>query len=72
VVSPFRAVDEFDLHMDPKNKEIVSEFIIKTMEGSIDQYVAITPSQIAFSGNSIHIIMVHKTNGISSVRVVEE
>jgi chromosome segregation ATPase len=27
VVSPFRAVDEFDLHMDPKNKEVVSEFI---------------------------------------------
>jgi chromosome segregation ATPase len=55
VLSPFRAVDEFDLHM-----------------GSLDQYVAITPSQITFRGNYIHIIMVHKTNGVSSVRVVEE
>jgi len=33
ILSPFRAVDEFDLHMDPKNKEVVSEFIVSTMEG---------------------------------------
>jgi chromosome segregation ATPase len=72
VLSPFRAVDEFDLHMDPRNKEVVSEFIIQTMEGSSDQYLAITPSQVTFQGNNIHIVMVHKTNGVSSVRVVEE
>ena len=71
VVSPFRAVDEFDLHMDPKNKEVVSEFIVKTMEGSDDQYMAITPSQITFQGNDIHIIMIHKTEGQSTVQVVE-
>jgi chromosome segregation ATPase len=71
VVSPFRAVDEFDLHMDPKNKEVVSEFIVKTMEGSPDQYIAITPSQVTFRGDGIHIIMVHKTEGASTVRVVE-
>ncbi len=72
VLSPFRAVDEFDLHMDPKNKEIVSEFIVSTMEGSHDQYMAITPSQVTFRGKDIHIIMVHKTEDISTVRVVEE
>jgi chromosome segregation ATPase len=71
VVSPFRAVDEFDLHMDPKNKEVVSDFIVKTMEGSDDQYMAITPSQITFQGNNIHIVMIQKTEGQSSVRVVE-
>ena len=71
IVSPFRAVDEFDLHMDPKNKEVVSEFIIKTMEGSDDQYMAITPSQITFQGNDIHIILIHKTEGKSTVQVVE-
>ena len=71
VVSPFRAVDEFDLHMDPKNKEVVSEFIVKTMEGSDDQYMAITPSQITFQGNNIHIILIHKTEGQSTVQVVE-
>jgi len=72
VVSPFRAVDEFDLHMDPKNREIVSEFIVSTLEGSEDQYMVITPSQVAFSGENIHIIMVHKTEGTSTARVVEE
>ncbi|MCW3989960.1 MAG: AAA family ATPase [Candidatus Bathyarchaeota archaeon] len=71
VVSPFRAVDEFDLHMDPKNKEVVSEFIVKTMEGSDDQYMAITPSQITFQGRDIHIILIHKTEGQSTVQVVE-
>jgi chromosome segregation ATPase len=72
VLSPFRAVDEFDLHMDPKNKEIVSEFIVNTMEGTTDQYMAITPSQVTFKGKDIHIIMVHKTEDLSTVRLVEE
>jgi chromosome segregation ATPase len=71
VVSPFRAVDEFDLHMDPKNKEVVSDFIVKTMEGSDDQYIAITPSQITFQSKDIHIILIHKTEGQSTVQVVE-
>ncbi len=72
VLSPFRAIDEFDLHMDPKNKEIVSEFIVKTLEGSPDQYMAITPSQVTFKGEDIHIVMVHKTEGVSAIRTVEE
>jgi len=71
VLSPFRAVDEFDLHMDPRNREIVSEFIVQTMQGSVDQYMAITPSQVTFKGQDIHIIMVHKTDGISTMRMVE-
>ena len=71
VLSPFRAVDEFDLHMDPRNKEIVSDFIVQTLQGSKDQYMAITPSQVTFKGEDIHIVMVHKTNGISAVRMVE-
>jgi chromosome segregation ATPase len=72
VLSPFRAVDEFDLHMDPKNKEIVSEFIVNTMEGTTDQYMAITPSQVTFKGKDIHIVMVHKTEDLSAVTLVEE
>jgi len=72
VLSPFRAVDEFDLHMDPKNKELVSEFIVSTMEGTADQYMAITPSQVTFKGKEVHIIMIHKTEDISTVRLVEE
>lgn len=71
ILSPFRAVDEFDLHMDPKNKEIVSEFIVSTMEGTKDQYMAITPSQVTFRGKDVHILMIHKTENTSNVRMVE-
>ncbi|MFQ6053556.1 MAG: hypothetical protein ACE5OO_04915, partial [Candidatus Bathyarchaeia archaeon] len=71
ILSPFRAVDEFDLHMDPKNREIVSDFIVSTMEGSKDQYMAITPSRVTFRGKDVHLIMVHKTEGTSTLRVVQ-
>ena len=72
VISPFRAVDEFDLHMDPQNKEAVSDFIVSTMEGTDDQYMAITPSQVTFKGKDVHIIMVHKSETVSEPKIVEE
>lgn len=72
VISPFRAVDEFDLHMDPQNKEAVSDFIVSTMEGTNDQYMAITPSQVTFKGKDVHIIMVHKSETVSEPRIIEE
>lgn len=71
VLSPFRAIDEFDLHMDPKNREIVSDFIVSTLQGSKDQYMVITPSQVTFRERDVHLIMVHKTGGMSTVRMVE-
>jgi structural maintenance of chromosomes protein 5 len=72
VLSPFRAVDEFDMHMDPGNKEAVSEFIVQTMEGSTGQYMAITPSQVTFRSKEVHIIMIHKTEDVSIPRIVED
>ena len=71
ILSPFRAIDEFDVHMDPKNREIVSDFIVSSMEGSDAQYLVITPSQIPFMGKAVHIILVHKVGGVSRVSVVE-
>jgi len=71
VVSPFRAVDEFDLHMDPRNREIVSDFIVNTLQDTDDQYLTITPSQVTFQDKDTHLIMIHKTNGKSTVQVVE-
>jgi len=71
ILSPFRAVDEFDLHMDPRNKEVVSQFIVNTLQDSLDQYMAITPSQVTFKGRDVHIIMIHKTEGVTEVKVVE-
>jgi chromosome segregation ATPase len=72
VLSPFRAIDEFDLHMDPKNKEVVSDFIVDSMEGATGQYMAITPSQITFNDKDVHIVMVHKTENISTPKIVED
>jgi chromosome segregation ATPase len=65
-------VDEFDLHMDPQNKEAVSDFIVSTMQGTNDQYIAITPSQVTFKGQDVHIIMIHKSETVSIPMLVEE
>ncbi len=72
ILSPFRAVDEFDLHMDPQNKEAVSDFIVSTVDNTTDQYMAITPSQVTFKGNDVHIIMIHKSETVSVPTLVEE
>ncbi len=72
ILSPFRAVDEFDLHMDPQNKEVVSDFIVSTMDGTTDQYMAITPSQVTFKGQDVHIVMIHKSETVSIPTLVEE
>jgi chromosome segregation ATPase len=71
ILSPFRAVDEFDLHMDQRNREVVTDFLFSTLEGSSGQYLVITPSQLVLKGGSSHIIMVHKTEGSSTISLVE-
>ena len=67
ITSPFRAIDEFDVHMDPKNRELVTQLIISNSEGMKEgQYVAITPGQINVSDNS-HVIVVQNVEGTSVV-----
>ena len=67
--SPFRAVDEFDLHMDPRNREEIYKMMISSMIES--ECLLITPSQITVTDPSVHIIVVQKTYGKSHVREVE-
>jgi len=67
MTSPFRAIDEFDVHMDPKNREVISSLIVsssKKMEG--EQYVAITPGQVTPDEN-VHVIIVQNIDGSSVV-----
>ncbi|MBN1762980.1 MAG: AAA family ATPase [Methanomicrobia archaeon] len=66
--SPFRAVDEFDLHMDPRNREEIYKMMISSMKGS--ECLLITPSQITVADPDVHIIVVQKAYGKSSVREV--
>jgi chromosome segregation ATPase len=70
VRSPFRAVDEYDMHMDPKNREVIANMIISSIAGSDSQYVVITPSQITFAQKDINIITVQNIEGTSVVKEV--
>ena len=68
--SPFRAVDEFDIHMDPRNRETIAKTLISAVKGSDAQYVVITPSQITFAEEDIHVITVQNVEGRSIIREV--
>jgi chromosome segregation ATPase len=68
VTSPFRAVDEYDVHMDPKNRETITSLLIESVEGGNSQYLIITPTQITFAKPDLHIITVQNVEGSSRVR----
>ncbi|MEJ2280574.1 MAG: AAA family ATPase [Candidatus Bathyarchaeota archaeon] len=70
VHSPFRAVDEYDVHMDPKNREIIANLIVSSVTNLNSQYLAITPSQLTFTGKDVHLITVQNVEGTSLIREV--
>jgi chromosome segregation ATPase len=70
VRSPFRAVDEYDIHMDPKNRETIARMLLSTIKDAPAQYIVITPSQITFAQEDANIITVQNVEGKSIVREV--
>ena len=70
VRSPFRAVDEYDVHMDPKNREIIAQMLISTVKNANAQYVVITPSQVTFAQDDVNIITVQNVEGKSIIKEV--
>jgi chromosome segregation protein len=70
VRSPFRAVDEYDIHMDPKNREVIAQMLISTVHDANAQYIVITPSQITFAKGEVNIITVQNVEGKSIIREV--
>jgi chromosome segregation ATPase len=70
ISSPFRAIDEFDVHMDPRNRETVSRLIhaaAKTNEST--QYIAITPGQLSLlDEQGAHVVVVQNVEGSSMVK----
>jgi len=70
VQSPFRAVDEYDIHMDPKNREVIANLLTSSLRGSNAQYLIITPNQMFFKGRETHIITVQNIEGSSVIREV--
>ena len=70
VRSPFRAVDEYDIHMDPKNREIIANMLVSTVKDANAQYIVLTPSQITFTKEEVNIITVQNIEGKSIIREV--
>jgi chromosome segregation protein len=70
VRSPFRAVDEYDIHMDPKNREMIAKVLVAMIKDASAQYVVITPSQITFAQKDANVITVQNIEGKSLVREV--
>ena len=70
VRSPFRAVDEYDIHMDPKNREMIAKVLVSIIKDASAQYVVITPSQITFAQHDANVITVQNLEGKSVVREV--
>jgi len=71
IKSPIRAVDEFDVHMDPRNRELLTEIILSLMTGKEYQYLTITPGQLIGKLENAHIITVQKTSEASKATVAD-
>ncbi len=67
IQSPFRAVDEYDIHMDPRNREFIVNVIISSVKGTDAQYITITPSQVNFIEKGLHVITVQNVEGTSRI-----
>jgi len=73
VVSPFRAVDEFDVHMDKMNRQLFMKTIYEMFKRDAStQYLVITPIEPDVYDPNANYIMVHKVASSSKARQVEK
>ncbi len=70
IQSPFRAIDEYDVHMDPRNREVIANLLISAVKEGGVQYLAITPNQMYFEGKDVHMITVQNIEGTSTIMEV--
>src|SRR5271157_707498 len=69
IVSPLRAMDEFDIHMDPMNREAMFKMILAQMrQRETSQYIVITPSVLTVFDRSAHVITVQAVHGATEVK----
>jgi len=68
IVSPIRGMDEFDIHMDPRNREAMFKMILSQMRKEASQYIVITPSILTVFDKSAHVITVQAVHGASEVK----
>ncbi|MEM1538730.1 MAG: AAA family ATPase [Candidatus Nezhaarchaeales archaeon] len=70
IKSPFRAVDEFDVHMDARNRELVTEAMVNAVStDTSSQLLVITPSPILPLKTGAHVVVVQSVRGISKVKL---
>lgn len=70
IKSPFRAVDEYDVHLDPMNKDLVTRLLKSAVRrDGAKQYIAITPSQIPRQDleGAENVVVVQSVEGRSRV-----
>ena len=70
VRSPFRAIDEYDVHLDPVNRQRLAEAFLSTVEDSGVQYLVITPGPLPFTGRDVRILTVQAVEGESVVKIL--
>ncbi len=68
--SPIVAVDEFDVHMDPINRERIFRSIFQRAQDDEKQYVIITPSQVKIMGDDINYVVTQTIEGKTEVGVI--
>lgn len=67
LASPFRAIDEFDVHLDPHNRDIVARMIVANVSGLEGiQYVAITPGPVS-PPKGVSVIVAQNVAGTAQI-----
>lgn len=69
IQSPIRAIDEFEAHLDPRNREAIFTGIIDFMKGEKSQCIVITPGQLVGLEGVPNVITVQNIAGSSLVKV---
>ena len=69
IISPLWAMDEFDIHMDPRNREAIFKMILaQGKRNPNSQHIVITPSIITVADRTAHVITVQSVHGSSQVK----
>ena len=67
--SPIRAIDEFETHLDPRNREAILQRIMESMKEEEAQYIVITPGHLVDVEGVPNVITVQNIAGSSQVKV---
>ena len=68
IKSPIRAIDEFDVHMDPRNRKILLSLLFKISEENPEtQFIIITPGILDYVPENSNVLIVQKTMSVSEL-----